>query len=86
MTAVTLSIYLGYRLDHESCHRPEKKQDPVDLVVAVGRPGHCGRSSTSATQPSADAGNNIGPAAHLNASRTDTQYTEDKDPENQCRH
>ena len=25
MPAVTLSIYLGHRLDHESCHKPEKK-------------------------------------------------------------
>jgi len=71
MLAVTLSVYLGYRLDHESCHKPEKKRDPVDLVVAVGRPGLFGRSSASVTQSSADAGKNIGPASHLNASRTD---------------
>ena len=73
MPAVTLSVYLGYRFDHESCHKPEKKRDPVDLVVAVGRPGLCGRSSASVTQSSADAGKNIGPASHLNASRTNAQ-------------
>ena len=71
MPAVIPSVYFGYRLDHESCHKPEKKRDPLDLVVAVGRPGLCGRSSASVTQPSADAGKNIGLAAHLSASRTD---------------
>ena len=73
MPAVTLFVYLGYRLDHESCHKPEKKWDPEDLVVALGRPGLCGRSSASVTQPSADAGKNIRPAPHLSASRTDPQ-------------
>ena len=73
MPAVTLSVYLGYRLDHESCHKPEKKWDPVDLVVAVERPGLCERSSATVTQSSADAGKNIGPASNLNASRTDAQ-------------
>ena len=73
MPAVTLFVYLGYRLDHESCHKPEKKWDLVDLVVSAGRPGLCGRSSAFVTQPSADAGKNIGPASHLSASRTDAQ-------------
>ena len=35
MPSVTFSVYLGYRLDHESCHKPEKKWDPVDLVDTV---------------------------------------------------
>ena len=73
MPAVNLSVYLGYRLDHESCHKPEKKRDPVDLVVTVGRPRLCGRTSASVTQPSADAGKNIGPAAHFSSNRTDAQ-------------
>ena len=40
MPSVTFSLYLGYSLDHESCPKPEKKWDPVDL----GRLGLCGRS------------------------------------------
>ena len=56
MPAITISVYLSHRLDHESCHKPEKKRDPVDLAVAVGRPGLCGRSSATVTQPSTDAG------------------------------
>ena len=50
-----------------------KKRDLVDLLVAVGRPGLCGQSSSSVTQPSTDAGKNIRPASHLSASRTDTK-------------
>ena len=73
MPVVTLSTYLSYRLDHESCHKPDKKRDPVDLVVVVGQPGLCGRSSASVTQPSTDAGKNIRPASYLSASRTDAK-------------
>ena len=47
MPPVTFSVYLGYRLDYESCHKLEKKWDSVDLVDTVGRPGLCGRSSAS---------------------------------------
>ena len=42
-------VPLGYRLDHDIFYKPEKKWEPVDLVVPVGRSGICKRSSCLTT-------------------------------------
>lgn len=42
-------VPLGYRLDHDIFNKPEKKWEPVDLVVPVGRFGICKRSSCLTT-------------------------------------
>ena len=51
-----LSNFLYFLADHEMCHKPVKKWDPVNPVVPVGRFGlSAGRSSASVKQPLADA-------------------------------
>ena len=70
MSADTLPDTLGYRLDHNICHKPEK----------IG-PTLCRQSSSSVTQPLGDGGKNIWPALCLSASGNETQWKEGRDLE-----